>query len=461
MALPHQSIATISSPQFINLQPLDINPLMSFCEIKVLYLGENRNRSYISKQTAIEMSKTLRGAPIVGYFKQDKNDFADHGQQVIWDDQGVHFNTLTKPYGFVAPNAKVWFQKFQDTDEFGNTIEREYLMTTGYLWTGQFEQAQSIIAEGKPQSMELDEETLQGNWATNIKTNIEFFIINDAIFTKICVLGDDVQPCFEGASITKPEISSTFSHDVDEKFKRTLFSMIKDLKDVLKGGNDMMDKDTNIEATDFVEQQESSTPEINSNLDSSTSFQQENPDNTFNENISEVEQTEQVSDTFEKKKEEEEKSDSDKQEEKKDQDQNQGGNTDKEDDDEQKKKYSLLESKYTTLQEEFNQLKTQYDELVSYKESIENEKKDALIKQFYMLSEEDKADVIANKAKYSLEDIKAKLAIICYQKKVNFDSENNEKIDNTIEQDIVTFNYNDDDSNLPDWVKAVKKIDNE
>jgi len=31
MALPHQSIATISSPEFINLQPLDINPLMSAC----------------------------------------------------------------------------------------------------------------------------------------------------------------------------------------------------------------------------------------------------------------------------------------------------------------------------------------------------------------------------------------------------------------------------------------------
>ena len=30
----HQSIATISSPEFINLQPLDINPLMSKCEIK-------------------------------------------------------------------------------------------------------------------------------------------------------------------------------------------------------------------------------------------------------------------------------------------------------------------------------------------------------------------------------------------------------------------------------------------
>ncbi len=459
MALPYQSIATISSPQFINLKPLDINPLMSSCEIKVLYLGENRNRSYISKQVAIEMSKTLRGAPIVGYFKQDKNDFADHGQQMIWDDEGIHFNTLTRPYGFVAPDAKVWFQKFQDTDEFGNTFEREYLMTTGYLWTGQFEQAQSVINEGKPQSMELDEETLQGHWAINVKTNVEFFIINDAIFTKICILGNDVQPCFEGASITKPEISSTFSHDVDENFKRTLFSMIKDLKDVLKGGNDTMEKEINIETT-FVEQQESSAPEINSNLDSSTNFQQENPENTFSESVEDQEsQTKEVvSDTFEKKdqeqKEEQPKSEQEETNQQDTKDQQ------KEDDDEQKKKYSLLESKYTALQNDFDELKVKYDELVSYKETIENEKKDTLIKEFYMLSEEDKADVIANKTKYSLEDIKAKLAIICYQKKVNFDLENNDKINNTIEEDIITFNYNDD-SNLPDWVKAVKSIDNE
>jgi len=72
MALPHKSIATISSPEFINLQPLDINPLMSSCEIKVLYVGENRNRSYISKEVATEMAKTLRGAPIVGYYKDSK-----------------------------------------------------------------------------------------------------------------------------------------------------------------------------------------------------------------------------------------------------------------------------------------------------------------------------------------------------------------------------------------------------
>ena len=32
------SIATIDSPEFINLQPMDINPLMSDCEsVKIFY----------------------------------------------------------------------------------------------------------------------------------------------------------------------------------------------------------------------------------------------------------------------------------------------------------------------------------------------------------------------------------------------------------------------------------------
>ena len=33
------SVATIDSPEFVNLQPMDINPLMSKCDIKVLYIG--------------------------------------------------------------------------------------------------------------------------------------------------------------------------------------------------------------------------------------------------------------------------------------------------------------------------------------------------------------------------------------------------------------------------------------
>ena len=452
MALPHQSIATINSPEFINLQPLDINPLMSKCQIKVLYIGENRNRSYISKEVATEMAKTLRGAPIVGYYKENKEDFADHGEQMVWDDEGIHFNCLTKPYGFVAPDARVWFQKFNDSDDFGNQIQREYLMTTGYLWTGQFDEVQSVVNEGKPQSMELDENTLDGHWATNVKNNVEFFIINDAIFTKLCILGDDTEPCFEGASVTKPIVSSNFSKNVDDNFKKTLFSMINDLKDALKGGNEMAQEEK-LPVEEFTEEIQAEEQELVDSSDQVVSEEEsiESPEETFEHS---EENNEEPENEFKAKEEEEDKEDSE--------DEDNDSEDNKEEDDD-KKKYSLLEQQYNELSTQYEQLKAENEKLVEFKNQVENEKKDALINEFYMLSDEDKKDIVENKANYSLEEIKAKLAVICFEKKVNFNLENSNEIDtNKEEEKIVTYTYSEDESNLPDWVRAVKNnIDTE
>lgn len=439
MSLAHQSLATINSPEFINLQQLDINPLMSSCQIKVFYLGENRNGSYISKEVAAEMAKTLRGAPIVGYYKEDKKDFGDHGHQMILDGDGIHFNTLTKPYGFVSPDAKVWFQDFQDADDFGNTIIRTYLMTTGYLWTGQFKQAQQILDDsGKPQSMELDEESLQGHWSTNIKENMDFFIINDAIFSKLCILGDEVEPCFEGAGITMPDISSSFT--LDDNFKKSLFEMMKELKYALKGGNTVAD--------------------INKN---STSVEElENLTTDFTEDVSEQENSPSV--------EQEENSSFEKQEKEKDEEkdeetseaENDDNDEGDQDDDKEKKKYALLENEYNTLKADFNSLEKEVISLREFKQKIEDQQKLDLINQFYMLPDADKKDVIENRSNYTLDEIKSKLAVICFEKKVNFNldtsSENennmNEKID---DKSTYTFNVESGDSSTPDWIKAVEE----
>ena len=112
--------------------------------------------------------------------------------------------------------------------------------------------------------MELDEETLDGRWSTNSNTGMDFFIINDAIFSKLCILGEDVEPCFEGSRITAPEVSTTFTK-MDEDFKKTLFTMMQDLKHALKGGYKMELEDENVEtevATEVVTEEETvETPE--------------------------------------------------------------------------------------------------------------------------------------------------------------------------------------------------------
>lgn len=437
----HQSIATIDSPEFINLQPLDINPLMSKCEIKVLYIGENRNHSYISKNVAEDMAKTLRGAPIVGYYKEEKEDFADHGERVILDDEGIKFECLTKPYGFVAPDARVWFQKFEDTDDFGNQIVREYLMTEGYLWTKQYEECQVALDEGRPQSMELDEESLDGHWSTNNKTGMDFFIINDAIFSKLCILGDDVEPCFEGASVTAPEVSTSFSK-VDDTFKKTLYTMMQELKYALEGGQDMDTENNNV------------NPEVAEDIVTPVDVNGEGTDFAKDDDktkcAKDEDKTKCVKDDEEK---EEKNADSD--EEQDSQDDSDDSNDNKEED--KDKKYSLLEENYNDLQQKYSLLEEEYNKLVQFKDEIENKQKDELIKSFYMLSDEDKADVIANKAKYSLDEIEAKLSVICVRKKVNFDLDDTDKNDDNVENDkVTTYTLENTESSVPAWIAALK-----
>jgi hypothetical protein len=289
----------------------------------------------------------------------------------------------------------------------GNSVIHKYLMTTGYLWTGQFPESSLPVEEGRPQSMELQNESVQGHWETNYDNGMDFFIINDAIIQKICILGDDVEPCFEGASVTAPDVSTKFT--LDDNFKHTLYSMMQDLKNALNGGGQQMD---NLENTVSVEE-ETVTPV--------SDFTQ--VDEVASETVSEV--NENIEDTSapadyvkedDEKKEESDDSDSDSESE--------DGN-DKEDEDKEKaKKYDLLEESFNILNESFNTLKdsysalqSQYQELVNFKREIDNQKKDALIAEFYMLSDEDKADVIQNKEKYTLEEIKAKLSVTCFDKK--------------------------------------------
>jgi len=446
--MARMSVATIDKPEFINLQPLDINPLMSSCEIKVLYTGKNRNGSYITREVATEMSKTLRGAPIVGWYREEKEDFGDHGERVIFDGDGIKFECMTRPYGFVSPDAKVWFQNFEDTDDFGNKVTREYLMTTGYLWTGQYEEARKAVEEGRPHSMELDNDSLQGKWSEDINSGMEFFIINDAIFSKLCILGNDVEPCFEGSNVSVPNISKTFTK-MDDEFKNTLFSMMQELQFALKGGTQMENNDVQTTPVESAAQEPVTDFTAEEGKIEQTSS---NENQNFTEEGS---NSDEASTEFAKKNDSEGSEDNkdDKQE-----DDVEDKEDNKEEDEDKEKKYSLLAEKYSALEQKYSDLEANYQSLVEFKNQVEDEKKDALINQFYMLSDEDKKDVIENKSKYSLDDIEAKLSIICVRKKVNFDLDDSSKNDNKIDdKPVTTFNLDDNaGESIPAWLSAIR-----
>ena len=388
------------------------------------------------------MATTLRGCPIVGYYNEEKEDFRDHGEKITIDGDGVHFECETKPYGFVAPDSKVWFKDFEETDDFGNKIIRTYLMTEGYLWTGQFKEAAQILEDdGKPHSMELDDKTLDGHWTIDDNTGIDFFIINSAVISKLCVLGDDVEPCFEGSSVTEPKVSKDFTLDKD--FKCTLFSMMEDLKSIYKEGENMAEEKKEFTA---AEEQGNSVEES----------AVENQSNTENQNPAAA--TEEFASNDDKKEENDQPSENN---------DSTGADDEKQDDDGKKptaknslhtdEEYAELESKFTELQNKFNAMSEDMNKLVEFKNQAEDKEKDALIAKFYMLSNEDKKDVIEHKREYSLEDIEAKLAVIGCHKGVNFGLDtSSEKQD-----DIVVNMDNNSIDSTPDWVNAVMSVESD
>ena len=470
----NRSIPKGSHLEFVNIQPL--NPLISKCEIKVLYTGKNRNRSFISKEVATKMANSLPGTPIVGQYFYQTGDFGDHGEEeLVIDDKGIRFIKSTVPYGFVATDAKVWWQNFVDKDG----VEREYLLTEGYLWTGRYPDCKRIIEKGNHQSMELDRDSLvgewskiSGEWSKFENDEHEYFIISDAVFSALCILGEEVEPCFEGANITKKG-GIMYSLDRDE-FKEKMLDFMADLKDALNNLGYEGGKQVENLNNPTIETPEVETPEVEAIIEpvvEETVVEEvvETPESIEGAEAAEGEESsEGVEEDFAKKKEEDEANEEDSNSEDKKE-----SNSEEEDDKEKKKNYSLeevveyqelltkyaeLEGQFNAITEELNSIKPEYNKLKEKAIEAEEKAKEDMINSFYMLSEEDKAEVRANKANFSLEDIEAKLSVICVRKKVNFDLEDSSKNEDNTETPITTFNVGDSHDATPAWLRAVDAV---
>ena len=480
--------------EFINIKPL--NPLISKCEIKVCYVSDepNRNRSVITKEVARDMANSLPGSPIVGFYNEAKGDFEEHNRIIDISNGEFKIKDTTRPYGFVDLGAKVWFQKFLDDGEF----EREYLMTEGYIWTGQYPEAQRIIDKGNNQSMELDNNFIDAHWTKDNKGNPQFFIINEAIISKLCILGEDVEPCFEGASISKLQFS------FEDSFKEQLFSMMNEMKNILNEGgapkmttyaveigsplwNSLYDHVNETHKIVAVMTEDDQTFAV---LQSREDESYGRMNFSFNEEVFSAEEitalesyepAEEAQFSLEAVEafEAEYKKNPAEDEEKKDDEKcpkcgkpkSECDCEDEEDDDEDKKKKYTLEEipEYVALQTAYAELETKYNALVAEKETQDatiaslteykvaaerKEKQEMINTQFYMLSDDLKADVIENIDTYSLAEIESKLSVICVRNKVNFNLDD----DKNPGTDPMTYNLNGgslEDDATPAWIKAV------
>lgn len=207
--------------QFEETESLDSR----FMKVKIFiaHTGENLNNSVFSKSTFEKMIPSLAGVPIVGYIHQnedDETDFKGHEQEMVIEENGIRLRYKGHAYGFIPEDHNAQF-------EIRNG--KEWITAEGVIWT-KFDKAVDIFQNSngiKSQSMEI----------INVDGSVDDagrLVIDDAVFSGLCILGDDTPPAMTGSTV---EVYSTENKDLKYQFSKEVEEMMTEFNK--KGDGDL------------------------------------------------------------------------------------------------------------------------------------------------------------------------------------------------------------------------------
>lgn len=190
------------------------NDVLSKARCRIFYKGANRNGTFITDEFAESLIESLPYVPIKGIYDNMKDDFTDHGRERY---EG-------RIYGIVPENPNFAWETHLDEDG----VERNYACVDVLLFTGIY-QKEALQIVGKSQSMELYKDSIEGDW--QFINGQKYFVFTKGCFLGLQALGNDVEPCFEGAAFY------SLFESLQDLLDRVKEFDLKDEKD--KGGKEM------------------------------------------------------------------------------------------------------------------------------------------------------------------------------------------------------------------------------
>ena len=165
--------------------------------LKIAYHGKNRNGTYISKEAFENALPSLANVPVVTHYLRKDDELGGHDMELITGEDGkLYMVYVTEPVGVVPSSPNCWWEEVEET----NGDVHEYLCVEVLLWKRQ--EAYKLIKESGVvgQSMEI---TINDGHDGD-----DAYCIDSFIFTALCLLGDEHEPCFESASLNVFGLSS-------------------------------------------------------------------------------------------------------------------------------------------------------------------------------------------------------------------------------------------------------------
>lgn len=218
-----------------------INSSFDMGVLRICYTGENKNRTYISKETLEKSIPSIYNCPVVCHYDRETDTLGGHDMEIVSDSDGeLKIVNLTTPVGVIPESAKVWFEDYEEDD---GTIH-EYLYTEALLWKRQ-EAYKKIKNNGVTgQSMEINIDIKSG------KTVDDIYHIENFEFRAFTLVGEE--PCFESSSLevfSCSDFKSQLSEMMNElRETYTKVNIITNNKNPMKGGVETL-KNTKIDKT--------------------------------------------------------------------------------------------------------------------------------------------------------------------------------------------------------------------
>lgn len=267
-----------------------VNDQLTLCKCYVMAIGENQNKTNISKEASDNALPSLFNVPVVGHIYIDKDNICHmggHDMTLDKDEEGNYkFKVLTVPYGVVPSQDNVHYEEVEESN--GNT--KTYLVADVILWTGRFPELLSAKYNDEVyygQSMEIN--------PIKTRRNGEILDIEEYQYSALCLLGKsdnkegNVEPCFEQARVEPYAFSAdeTFCQLLDE-FKEELSwcyerQSVEDTEEVIppdedKGDNENAEGEENdalLEQTETVDNPQVTGEEIEDEGDNGENDQKE------------------------------------------------------------------------------------------------------------------------------------------------------------------------------------------
>lgn len=174
-------------------------------KIFIAHTGENLNNTSFSLESLVHLAKSLAHVPIVGCIKEGEEsiyDFSGHEEKITITNDGIDFEYIGVPFGFIPEDHNAHIE-IRDG--------KQWLVAEGFLWT-KFNQSIDIFESNngkKSQSMEIED-------VLGYVDDEGVLHIEEAIFSALCILGNDVAPAMTGSTIEYFSAKHTFKDYVKE-----------------------------------------------------------------------------------------------------------------------------------------------------------------------------------------------------------------------------------------------------